>query len=1003
MSVANSSIAPQLNTYKLNSLTDKLVPLIEYLSEHQQQLAFTTLQECCWTQPRQDLIRRWHEQFKPPEAQLTHLTILHYNIRYLHSNKTDLVDMIQTHSPTIVSLNELGSVVPKKTINSLLFSYNVFMKEGTNPHGGVVLAIDKRLSSFEIEVKELNMAAALVMLGDQPYVIASIYSPPTDRLPLTAMATLANKSKNIIIAGDLNAKHHEWGCPQTNTKGRALHEWLDKHKVNVLNAGMNTSLRSQTTIDLIISGEVPETTESKTFPYTCSDHLPIYAKFNRIETTGEKQVVPRTYWNLFAIMLSIVSEQFQAEQESQQHDPRSSFEWFMTLEQFLAALKLRLTEWKEVKRQRPSISPSLRILPRHNHYLQNKYRHTKLEEDRIRVRTWSALVKREFQSYRQQRWERFIANTASPNPTSFWRTVKALNMKKTIEFSALSVGNTIHRAPDVIVQLLNQHFAERHSPPVRDRITPMDKEAEEVWKTYTQADTEDIELVISQSDLVFSEQEIRSTIRSMKSKSSSGFDQVSNKMIKLLPAQYHKLLENAYNRLFHSAHWGEEWKRARTICLNKCDSPAPTTSQLRPISMLPAFSKIYERLFLLRFIRWTSVMNVLPAQQSGARPHQATTSRVNCLLEQVTQSLRYNTFIPVVYVDLLQAFDMLWQQGLLMKLNRLNCPPAYLAWLASYFSNRTLRIDYNGMKSDLVRVERGAPQGSCLGPVMHVVGHHDLPQCFETPDYAHAYVDDIAMAYSPSIHMRHKQQKTEVEERINKELIKLRDYARDWHQPLNPKKTELVVYHRSVQCPKLDIVYDGERIIQKQSFKYLGFHLDAKLAFRAMIDSQLGKARKGYVILKYIHRQFPSHTKLKIKFFNTYIWPHMYMMATIYCLLSTTARERLASFYRRCLRLIHCLFQWPTEDLHGHFRLHTIERRYKSCLVKRMNSIQKYEAVLLDSNLQYKYLFNTLYSHYREKACIKRMPTGRPNKRLKSFLEKDCRNFLDHLCHFVLG
>ena len=564
-----------------------------------------------------------------------------------------------------------------------------------------------------------------------------------------------------------------------------------------------------------------------------------------------------------------------------------------------------------------------------------------------------------------------------------------------MDFSALSVGNATYRAPADIARLLNQHIAARHSPPVRDVGTPLDKEAEEVWKTYAQADTEDVELVISQSDLVFSEQEIRSTIRAMKCKSSSGFDQVSNRMVKLLPAHYHKILENAYNRLFRSAHWGGEWKMARTICLNKCDSPTPTTSQLRPISMLPAFSKIYERLFLLRFNRWTTIMNVLPAQQSGARPHQATTSRVNCLLEQVTQSLRYNAFIPVVYVDFLQAFDMLWQQGLLMKLNRLSCPPAYLAWLASYFSNRTLKIDYNGIESDIVKVERGAPQGSCLGPVMYVVGHHDLPQCFETPDYAHAYVDDIAIAYTPSIYLKHKRQITEVEERINKDLKKLREYARDWHQPLNPKKTEVVVYHRSVQCPKLKIYYDEERIKQKKSFKYLGFQLDARLAFRTMIDSQLGKARKSYVILKYIHRHFPSHTKLKIKFFDTYIWPHMYMMATIYCLLSITARERLTSFYRRCLRLIYCLFQCPTEELHGHFGLHTLERRYKSCLAKRMASIQRHEPVLLDNALQYKYLFNTLHRHYREKAYIKRMPTERPNRRLKSYLDKDCRTFFD--------
>ncbi|CAF4600977.1 unnamed protein product [Rotaria magnacalcarata] len=172
--------------------------------------------------------------------------------------------------------------------------------------------------------------------------------------------------------------------------------------------------------------------------------------------------------------------------------------------------------------------------------------------------------------------------------------------------------------------------------------------------------TNDLEKEAVDSDLKFSVQDIKDAIRSLRSKKSSGFDQVSNTMIRLLPEHYHALLTQAYNDLFRNAQWGSEWKTARNICLNKSENPAPITDQLRPISMLPTFSKIYEKLFLTKFNSWATRMNILPAQQSGARSHQATTSRVNCLLEQITQSLRYDSFTPVVYIDLLQAFDKLW-------------------------------------------------------------------------------------------------------------------------------------------------------------------------------------------------------------------------------------------------------------------------------------------------------------------------------------------------------
>ncbi|CAF1587707.1 unnamed protein product [Rotaria magnacalcarata] len=502
-------------------------------------------------------------------------------------------------------------------------------------------------------------------------------------------------------------------------------------------------------------------------------------------------IVPCTYWKLYSSILTILFDQLRAEKENSMNDSINTYNWFLSFERFLAALKLRVTKWKEIKRKRPSISSSLRILIRHKHYLQNRYRHSKYEEDRIRLRSWNILVKKEFQADRQRKWEKFISNVASPNPTSFWQTVKMLNKKKSVDFSALTDSNTIYRSPTDIAKCLERHFTERHSKPILDMTNDLEKEAVDVWKLFSLADIDDIELTSSQSDLKFSVQDIKGAIRSLRSKKSSGFDQVSNVMIKLLPEHYHALLTQAYNDLFRNAQWGKEWKTARTICLNKSENPAPTTDQLRPISMLPTFSKIYERLFLTRFNSWTTRMNILPAQQSGARSHQATTSRVNCLLEQVTQSLRYNSFTPVVYIDFLQAFDKLWQQGLLLKLYRLNCPASYLVWIAHYFSDRTLKIDYGGVESALVNVERGAPQGSCLGPVMYVIARHDIPQCFEHPTQVHAYVDDIALVYIPSIHLKFSSKAVEIEERINNDMTELLNYADKWHQPLNPNKTEI--------------------------------------------------------------------------------------------------------------------------------------------------------------------------------------------------------------------
>ncbi|CAF2956154.1 unnamed protein product [Rotaria sp. Silwood2] len=493
----------QFNSYKYTELTDKLLPLMHDLSDHQKQIGIETLHDCCWTWSIQELSSYWQQQYRQPEISFKCMSLLHYNIRHFYSNQAELIDMVNVFSPNIISLNELGTTIPKKIINQLLFSYNVFFKEGTNSHGGVVLAIDKRLSCQQIETNEPNLIAVRIRIDDQQFVVASIYSPPTEQLPLTTMTKLVNEAKNVIIAGDLNAKHPDWGCPQVNTKGRELANWLIQHNLNVLNGGIKSSLRSNTTIDLVISGEIPEASESKSLSYTGSDHLPILTKFFRLNVLMDKHVVPRTYWKIYSSILTVLIDQFKVEQENSSNSANNAHKWFLILEQFLAALKLRVTIWKEVKRKRPSISPSLQVLLRHKHYLQNRYRHSRLEEDRLRLRSWNVIVKQEFQALKQRSWEQFISNVASPNPSSFWRTVKKLNKKKSVDFSALTEANITHRSPVDIVKCLSHHFTERHALSSLNMTNILDKEADELWKLFSLADTDDIKLLLIQSDLQF--------------------------------------------------------------------------------------------------------------------------------------------------------------------------------------------------------------------------------------------------------------------------------------------------------------------------------------------------------------------------------------------------------------------------------------------------------------------------------------------------------------------
>jgi hypothetical protein len=152
-----------------------------------------------------------------------------------------------------------------------------------------------------------------------------------------------------------------------------------------------------------------------------------------------------------------------------------------------------------------------------------------------------------------------------------------------------------------------------------------------------------------------------------------------------------------------------------------------------------------------------------------------------------------------------------------------------------------LSIDFNGHISGNIAIARGAPQGSVFGAIAYIVAHHDLPQIFERPENNHLYVDDLGSIYIPNIYCNYKKQLVDVKQRMNKDLVNLRNYAKQWHQPINGKKTQVVLFTHIVQHPKLNLYYEDTVIDQTKFFRYLGYQMDSKLSFKTTVDDKLKK------------------------------------------------------------------------------------------------------------------------------------------------------------------
>lgn len=108
------------------------------------------------------------------------------------------------------------------------------------------------------------------------------------------------------------------------------------------------------------------------------------------------------------------------------------------------------------------------------------------------------------------------------------------------------------------------------------------------------------------------------------------------------------------------------------------------------------------------------------------------------LVDAISYALEQKLYCMCVFLDISQAFDRVWHDGLLFKLKRFLPPPYYLI-IKLYLIESHFQIHYGSAFSDIA----GVPQGGILSPILYNIYASDQPT---TPYTSVAdYADDKAI------------------------------------------------------------------------------------------------------------------------------------------------------------------------------------------------------------------------------------------------------------------
>ena len=336
-------------------------------------------------------------------------------------------------------------------------------------------------------------------------------------------------------------------------------------------------------------------------------------------------------------------------------------------------------------------------------------------------------------------------------------------------------------------------------------------------------------------------------IRYLDSKKAHGCDEISIAMIKICDLSIVEPLCLIFDDCLEKGMYPSLWKKANVIPIHKKDSRRCKTNY-RPISLLPIFGKLYEKIIFDSAYNHLRQNGLLTPHQSGFQPGDSTinqllsiTHKIYCSFENVP-SLETRA----VFLDLSKAFDRVWHEGLLYKLECSGISGKLLTLLRSFLTNRQQRVVLNGRNSDWLTVTSGVPQGSVLGPLFFLVYINDLV------DGVHS---DIKLFANDTSIFSVVKDKDEATETLNEDLERVRLWAWQWKMQFNCDKTEEVIFsvkRSKTEHPSLKLGLD--EVARKDEHKHLGLILDSKLDFKSHIRQAILKARRGIGMIKYLSK-----------------------------------------------------------------------------------------------------------------------------------------------------
>jgi hypothetical protein len=678
-------------------------------------------------------------------------------------------------------------------------------------HAGTALLIKNTIDHYALpNYATPHIQATTVKVKTLPYdvTISAVYSPPRYNLKKHDYSEFFQSlGTKFIAGGDYNSKNTLWGSRLTTTKGRELALLMQEKNYSFLTTGSPTywptDLRKvPDLLDFFVTNGISSSyTDVESNLDLSSDHTPIIATISTSVVNIKKSTRlhnNKTDWNLYR---SLIHDNINLNLRLK--DPAELEEATHKLINILQQAAQQATPQPKPNSNKANMPVEIKLLILDKRKARNKWHRHHIPADKTIYNRLRNKLRSKLKELQTNSFNDYISKL-NRYDNSLWRPVKSA-LKPQLSIPPIRTQSPTPgpwaRSNKEKADLFAYHLAEV--------FTPNDDLQDQQITNYLLANlphTDPIKLV--------SPQELWIAINNLNAKKTPGPDKITPRMLKEMPKKGIVMLMYLFNAVIRLSYWPKPLKYAEIILVPKPGKNLNDVTSYRPISLLSTISKLLEKLLKSRI---SPLLDVIPDHQFGFRQHHSTIQQCHRIIQVINKSLEDKKYCSTVFLDVRQAFDKVWHEGLLYKIK--HWLPSYFKMFQSYLSDRLFRTNVSGETSEDHPIKSGVPQGSVLGPLLYLLYTSDLPTSQHT--ITGTFADDtVILASHEDPYIASAQ--------LQDNLVHIQNWTKKWKIRTNESKSTHVTFTlRKRQCPP--VYLNNVLIPESQSARYLGLHLDKTL------------------------------------------------------------------------------------------------------------------------------------------------------------------------------